>query len=221
MGFLAGLVSGPHLLADLDLDVYYVAPAARVYCWGFLCAIGSGLLAAVLLTLTGHRRKSGSSVRQGLKKLLVAAALAAFPAYVFWAYAFTPREAAVRSRCSHCLGAIVRALHEYQERFGHLPPAFIADENGRPKHSWRVLILPYLEETGMAGTEGLKQLYASYDLSEPWDGPHNRKLARRMPIVYGCQGDPRKACGHHVLRCGRGRTHGLPGPSVDHARRHS
>jgi hypothetical protein len=51
-----------------------------------------------------------------------------------------------------------------------------------------VLILPYLERTGLAG-KGLKQLYDSYDFSEPWDGPHNRKLADRMPIVFGCWRD--------------------------------
>jgi hypothetical protein len=52
-----------------------------------------------------------------------------------------------------------------------------------------VLILPYLAKAG--GGEGeLKQLYESYDFSEPWDGLNNRKLAHRMPLVYGCGDDP-------------------------------
>jgi len=68
-------------------------------------------------------------------------------------------------------------MHYYHDDFGCLPPAFIPDEQGNPKHGWRVLILPYLEKTGFYGTEGLKRLYQSYDFSEAWDGPHNRKLA--------------------------------------------
>lgn len=56
-----------------------------------------------------------------------------------------------------------------------MPPAFIADESGRPMHSWRVLLLPYLD----AG-----KLYAQYDFSEPWDGPSNRRLLNQRPRIY-------------------------------------
>ena len=194
VGFVGGLISGPYLLLNLDVDVYYVSPTGRVYCWAFLCAIGTGLLAAVILTLTEHRGKPGSAALRGatwgFKRLLAMAALAAFPAFVFWGYAVSPREAAVRARCVHNIRVIVLALYGYQKQIGHLPLAFIPDEKGQPKHSWRVLILPYLEETGLGGTEGLKRLYAAYDFAEAWDGPHNRKLAHRMPMVYGCPGDP-------------------------------
>jgi hypothetical protein len=47
--------------------------------------------------------------------------------------------------------------------------------DGRPWHSWRVLILPYIEQQG---------LYDEYDFDEPWDGPKNRILFARMPRVY-------------------------------------
>jgi hypothetical protein len=47
-------------------------------------------------------------------------------------------------------------------------------------HSWRVLILPYIEQ---------KALYAQYDFNEPWDGPHNRLLSSKMPLVYHCDKD--------------------------------
>lgn len=42
-------------------------------------------------------------------------------------------------------------------------------------HSWRVLILPYLEQ---------QELYDQYDFNEPWDGPHNRKLLEQRPSIY-------------------------------------
>jgi hypothetical protein len=57
------------------------------------------------------------------------------------------------------------------------PPAYIADESGRPIHSWRVLILPFLEE---------EALYRKYRFDEPWDGPNNRLLHGQVVRVYEC-----------------------------------
>src|SRR5690242_17032670 len=73
------------------------------------------------------------------------------------------REAARRSQCKNNLKQIGLALHNYHETYGGLPPAFVADDQGRPMHSWRVLILPFLGE---------QALYNEYNLSEPWDGPN-------------------------------------------------
>src|SRR5262245_6014980 len=69
----------------------------------------------------------------------------------------------------------------YAERHGgRLPPAILYDEQGRPLHSWRVLILPYLEE---------EALYHQFRLDEPWDSPHNLALLPWMPKVYGVPND--------------------------------
>jgi hypothetical protein len=65
----------------------------------------------------------------------------------------------------------------YNEKYGSLPPAFVADKEGRRMHSWRVLLLPFLGEQG---------LYGSYNFSEPWDGPNNRLLLERMPKIFAC-----------------------------------
>lgn len=67
------------------------------------------------------------------------------------------------------------AVANYHDAFGCFPPAYIADESGRPIHSWRVLLLPYLDQA---------ELYEDYDFSEPWDGPNNRKLLSRCPRIY-------------------------------------
>ena len=72
-------------------------------------------------------------------------------------------------------------------------PAFIAGKDGTPWHSWRVLILPYLQH---------KSLYERYDFNEPWNGPNNRKLLDQMPSVYACPGKPRtctQPCPAHGL----------------------
>jgi len=83
------------------------------------------------------------------------------------------------SACMVNLKLISLALSAYEMRFGCLPPAHVVDKQGRPMHSWRVLILPELGEAN---------LYAQYRFDEPWDGPHNRLLASRMPQVYACPG---------------------------------
>src|SRR5262245_2162129 len=91
------------------------------------------------------------------------------------------REAARRSQCKNNLKQIGLALHNYADKCGSLPPAYIADETGKPMHSWRVLILPFLGEDAM---------FQEYDMSEPWDGPNNSRLLSRMPAVYACPSDP-------------------------------
>ena len=91
------------------------------------------------------------------------------------------REAARRAQCSNNLKQIALAMHNYHDTYRCFPPAYLADEDGRPMHSWRVLILPYLEEQG---------LYEMYNFDEPWDSPDNRLLADMMPTVYACPSHP-------------------------------
>lgn len=69
------------------------------------------------------------------------------------------------------------ALLEYEQARKRLPPAVIHGPDGRPWHSWRVLILPFVE--------GGAAIYDKYRLDEPWDGPDNSKLLDQMPAIYG------------------------------------
>ena len=67
------------------------------------------------------------------------------------------------------------ALHNYHETYGRLPPSVTYGRNGDPLHSWRVLLLPFLEQEG---------LYRQLRLDEPWDSPHNMPLLRETPRCY-------------------------------------
>lgn len=79
--------------------------------------------------------------------------------------------------CSANMTRIAGALHAYQlDNDGKLPPAYLCDASGKPAHSWRVLLLKYLD----------KPLYESYRFEEPWDGPNNRGLLHKKPDVYCC-----------------------------------
>jgi prepilin-type processing-associated H-X9-DG protein len=83
-----------------------------------------------------------------------------------------------RTQCSNNLRAIMSALQQYHDIHKTLPPATLIDGNGKPMHSWRVLILPYLGE---------RDLYDEYRFDEPWDGPNNRRLWQAIPQVYQCR----------------------------------
>jgi prepilin-type processing-associated H-X9-DG protein len=71
----------------------------------------------------------------------------------------------------------------YQQTYRCYPPAYVADEDGKPMHSWRVLLLP------LFGDPELTSLYEQYDFDEPWDGPNNRRLAAQAPDIFRCPSD--------------------------------
>jgi hypothetical protein len=74
------------------------------------------------------------------------------------------------------LAQIGQAMHQYHDHFHELPPAVKCDKDGKPLYSWRVLLLPYLEEGS---------LYNEYHLNEPWDSVHNKYLMlAKMPPCY-------------------------------------
>jgi hypothetical protein len=82
-------------------------------------------------------------------------------------------EAWVRSAVS--LKEIAIALHNYHSVHDHFPPAVVRDKNGQPLYSWRVLLLPYLEQD---------ILYRKFKLDEPWDSPHNSQFLEPTPKCY-------------------------------------
>jgi len=89
----------------------------------------------------------------------------------------TAGPASRRMQCANNLKQIGLALHNYQAEFRCLPPAYTVDANGKPLHSWRTLILPYVEQ---------KSLYDQIDLSKPWNDPAN-KIAHETTIpIYRC-----------------------------------
>lgn len=92
------------------------------------------------------------------------------------------RAKQLRSDCGDNLERIGLALKAYEQSHGCLPPAYFADSNGKPIHSWRVIILPQLGAAERA-------LYARYDFSKPWDAPENAMVLREMPAVYSCPAD--------------------------------
>lgn len=80
-----------------------------------------------------------------------------------------------RAQSSNNLRQIGIAFHGYHDVQKTLPPAFTRDAGGKPLLSWRVYLLPYLEQ---------EHLFKQFRLDEPWDSPHNKKLIEKMPPVF-------------------------------------
>ena len=87
------------------------------------------------------------------------------------------REPARRTQCRNNLKNIALALHNYHDAYQAFPPAYTVDDEGQPLHSWRTLILPFLEQTS---------LYESIDLTKPWDDPVNAEAYNAILPVYEC-----------------------------------
>jgi hypothetical protein len=96
------------------------------------------------------------------------------------------REAARRAQTMNHLKQLGLAMHNFHDTFRAFPAAYSVDEDGKPLLSWRVHVLPFLEEG---------RLYEEFRLDEPWDSPHNRQLIAQMPEVFkapGSQAPPGK-----------------------------
>ncbi|OWK46735.1 DUF1559 domain-containing protein [Fimbriiglobus ruber] len=66
------------------------------------------------------------------------------------------------------------ALHGYHDVYGQFPNN-ITSKAGKPLLSWRVQLLPFLEEG---------ELYSKFKLDEPWDSEHNKPLVKKLPKIY-------------------------------------
>jgi hypothetical protein len=109
--------------------------------------------------------------------------------------------------CRNNLREVALSLQMYAEIHGTFPPPYVAEKNGKPMYSWRVLIQPYLER---------EDIYKAYKFSEPWDGPNNRQLANVVIPPFQCPSVSPTAGETTVFAvvgpdaawvAGRGRTH--------------
>ncbi len=103
----------------------------------------------------------------GVGGLLIPAYLPAIPA---------SGEAARRAQCVNNMKQIGLAMHNHHAAKNVFPQA-VRDKDGKPLLSWRVAILPYIEQ---------QELYNKFHLDEPWDSEHNKALIKEMPAVYLC-----------------------------------
>ncbi|WP_144043466.1 DUF1559 domain-containing protein [Rhodopirellula baltica] len=109
------------------------------------------------------------------------------------------RQAARRMQSSNNVKQIMLAIHNHHAAYNQLPLSAIGDDEGNPLLSWRVKLLPFLDEM---------ELYQRFHLDEPWDSEHNLQVAQQIPAVYesiGLQVQP----GHTIYQAVVGEDIGM------------
>jgi RNA polymerase sigma factor (sigma-70 family) len=93
------------------------------------------------------------------------------------------REASEQAKAmsTNHMKLIMLAFHNYNDANGHFPPKAILGTDGEPRLSWRVALLPFLDQ---------RALFQAFHLDEPWDSPHNKTLIGRMPEVFTTPSSP-------------------------------
>jgi hypothetical protein len=87
------------------------------------------------------------------------------------------RGAAQKAQSANNIKQIMLAMHSWADVHGGMfPPPVILGKDGKGKvpHSWRIEVLPYLEQS---------RLYDAYQFDEPWDSEANKKVLAQMPAV--------------------------------------
>src|SRR5439155_535672 len=96
---------------------------------------------------------------QRIRSILLIAGVCALLAVCCFPYIQVIRDEEGWIESSNQITQISQAIRAYHEVFGHLPPAVVKDNQGQPLYSWRVLLLPFLEQDA---------LYKEFHLDEPW-----------------------------------------------------
>jgi len=144
---------------------------------GLSLALGAGLLSLVLAAMafrqalrSGWQSGKGSAATAG-----VVITLLSVLQYYYWRAVDRVRIATDLTQVMGNLKQLGMAMLEYEKANGALPPTALYGRDDKPLLSWRVLVLPYLEQ---------EDLFKQFRLDEPWDSVHNLALLPRMPEVY-------------------------------------
>jgi hypothetical protein len=145
-----------------------------------------------------QRALKGVQAKRDGKVVMAAASIKADPALVkpVVALFLKPQAASARLRSANNLKQIALALHNYHDTYGVFPAAAICDKKGKPLLSWRVAILPYIEQDN---------LYKQFHLDEPWDSEHNKPLSETVVKVFELPyGEPKRGYTNYRVFVGNG-----------------
>lgn len=90
------------------------------------------------------------------------------------------RQAGRRTQSMNNLKLLALAMFNYESAYGSFPPAVLFKEGSTHPYSWRVAVLPFIEE---------QALYEQYKFDEPWDSEANMKVMKQMPAAFRSPND--------------------------------
>ncbi len=104
--------------------------------------------------------------------------------------------AVARRQTVHKMRQLALAINNHIDSYKTLPmTAGFSSKDGKPLLSWRVKLLPYLDQG---------ELYNEFRKGESWDSEHNKKLIERMPEIYRRPyGDPKSTKTPFLLPVGK------------------
>jgi hypothetical protein len=155
-------------LVAFTVGIFYLFPNIQFLPW---CYVALGLVC--LFWFIYESRRSRLDVSSFVVPLLLMAGI--FLLFWFIDAVIQIKEARPRIVDATDLKQIGIAMRNYHDKYGSFPPAMVHDADGKPLYSWRVLLLPFLEEEG---------LYARFHLNESWDSPHNLTLLTEAPRPF-------------------------------------
>lgn len=146
-----------------------------------LCTVRGPLIEPIAEALEGAKIEVIESSVGVVTKVSLAPALAkslaAMPGRI--------RESEDLTQTQNNLKQIGLAFHNFESAFAFMPNN-VTSKDGKALLSWRVQLLPYLEQ---------EPLYRQFQLDEPWDSPANKKLIEKMPKIYVLPGRETKEKG--------------------------
>jgi hypothetical protein len=142
--------------------------------WAAFGAISGTAVSAILLASAAYLLVSESRWTRSIRVAAVVLGLLALVGLLVPAVK-AARQAARCMSCQNNLKQIAIGVRTYHDHHGCYPLPCTRNEAGRPMHSWRVLVLPYLINNSI-----------EYDLNEPWNSPGNRKVFAAYEHLYRC-----------------------------------
>ena len=156
------------VLAFLGQLIFFVA---AIFCFYHFGAVGFILYVPLVIYSvldaafwTGDKKSRASN---RIRRICVPICCLALGVTLLAPAVIAAREAAKRMQCSCTFKGLGLALYNYHDKYNCFPPAYTVGESGKPLHSWRVLILPFIEQN---------ELYEKIRLDEPWDSEYNRQF---------------------------------------------
>lgn len=168
------LFTCPHCQAQTQVEDRYSGKSGECFSCGSPIQVPEFASATTSAAETANKRPMGVMISAGVVLTMLVCIVFAL---VRFGGSSVSRLSEIRIQNASIknLESIAAALNAYAADYGTYPPAVVRDAAGRPMHSWRVLILPYLGEQG---------IYDQFDLSKPWDHDLNLQASYIMPRVY-------------------------------------
>ena len=175
-------ISGSLAITDLALSIDSGSPNSpddvRPFVYGYLVFIWVVSAFGCFLCLIRLQSPSKNDLEHKASGSQIAAAMACVTLLGLVIALLLPpvssaRYATYRTQCKNNVKQLGLAFHNYADQHGQFP----ASANSDPPLSWRVAVLPYVDQ---------RPLFEKYTCSSAWDSVENEFIAKTKVSVFQC-----------------------------------